>query len=136
MRKPIFHPYTKWEDYQNGMYLNDYVSAPEYYELLEQSKNLLKNELKFLEIGLIVVDLWKISAEENLSKPIVNKKAWIGQASCSFNHKATERITKDAWSELTQEEMYKANNVAQKVIDYYERKNNKIYNGVGVKMLF
>lgn len=136
MKTAKYHKYTEWEDYKNGMYSSDFMSAPEYYELLDKSKELLKDESKFLEIGIKVIDSWVIASEENLTKSSVNRKAWIGQASCSFNHNATEKITKDAWSELTEEEMHKANSVAQKIINYYERKNNKIHNGLGVKMLF
>jgi hypothetical protein len=72
---------------------------------------------------------WPISANVNLSHTSRNRQAWIGQASCCFNHGANERSTKIAWRQLRIKQQIKANLTADKVIVQWERnyiKNNQL----------
>jgi hypothetical protein len=133
---PIYHKYTEWEDFQNGMYSSDNVSAPQHYEFVNQSKELLRDQDKFFKVAIQVVTNWVKSTQENLTKKGTNKKAWIGQASCSLNHKATEKATKEAWGELTEIERELANSIAEKVIKIYETKTTKLYQNLGESLLF
>ena len=99
--------------------------------LLCKSIRLLRDLEKFYLVGRWVLDLWVISSEENLSNTRANRKAWLGQAACSFNHKAPERVTRKAWKYLTEEEQVKANNIANKLIHLYESKSRKLHKNLG-----
>lgn len=115
----IFHHYEKWEDWKAGLF--DSV-CERFDEKLNLSKEVLQDEDKFLFIARDMVSEWKYSAEQNLSDKSMNRQAWIGQASCCFNHKAPEFVTIQAWWMLSDEERIKANKIADIVILEWEQK--------------
>lgn len=126
--KQYYHKYTDWEDYKNGMY-NDYeLSKKE--DLIIMSVDLLKDKSRFYSVATKMVNEWRISAKVNLTNKDINRRSWIGQAACCFNHGCPELLTRIAWSILTEKERILANKVADKVILEYERQNRKIYKGL------
>lgn len=114
--KRIFKKYTEWEDYKNGMY-EMYNSEDE--DLIRKSVTLLTNEDLFLETCKNVVKEWSVTTLVHLTNNTINKKAWIGQASCSYLYNVPELLTRVAWGKLTKEQQKNANNIAELVINSY-----------------
>lgn len=132
--KQIYHSYELWEDYKNLMYSDKDLLGKD--KLVFKSINLLSNTDLFYDVCKLVVKEWKYSAENNLSNNSKNRKAWLGAACCSYNHKCPEYLTRIAWSLLDKDIQNKANMVAQKIINQYETKNSKVHQGVGEQVLF
>lgn len=128
----VYHKYTEWEDFKNGMYDTDNGN---YNELLNDAVLLLSNDNLFYETALKVIESWVISTKENLTNINSNRRAWIGQASCCYAYGVSETITRDAWALLTDLQRYNANKVADKIISIYENKNRKIHSRMGKEML-
>ena len=133
--KPIYHKYTDWEDFKNGMYSNKEIPSNTHQSLVNKSESLLKDEYIFLRNGLNMITDWVISSEENLTKTQTNRRAWIGQATCCYCHKASEIITKEAWNNLSFIEKTKANNAADLIIKEYERRYREVHQNMGKSML-
>lgn len=132
--KAVYHPYTIWEDYLNGMY--EIPLKPYDESLINKCVNLLSNEEKFFQIGLEMVNLWSNAAGQNLTNKSVNRQSWIGQATCCFKYGASELITRIVWARVSPFDRIKANKIADKIIRIYEAKNRKLYKGVEEKGLF
>lgn len=128
-----YHKYTDWEDYKNGMY-----SAHKYdeSETISLCVKLFNDFDLFEEYCNKVIELWPVSSSENLTNINLNRKAWIGQACCSFALKSTELTTKKAWKILSCTTQNKCNIIAENTIKKYERKHKSIHKKMGTKMLF
>lgn len=98
--------------------------------------NLLSSPSIFYSTLKKVLNEWTISCDENLSNIYCNRQAWLGQAACSYLHKAEETITREAWGILSEKKRIEANNIADKIIKEYESKNKKIHSGLGEMLLF
>lgn len=120
----IFHPYYLWEDVTNGI-LNSNYNEQEEEIFTNKAKQLLCNTDEFYNVGLQMLREWKYSAEQNLSNRARNRQAWIGQASCCFACQVPEHITKYAWRLMTEEEQSRANSVADKIINLWEKEYAK-----------
>ena len=129
--KQIFAHYLKWEDYQNGMYTLDLPIESNIFK----GVYLLSNEDLFYSVALEVINNWVVSSSVNLTSPSVNKQAWIGQASCCYKYGNNELTTRKSWALLTDIQKYKANNIADKIINIYENKTKRLYSGLGNQML-
>ncbi len=117
----IYHPYWQWEDYANGFYRK--VDKTKELENVHLALNLLSNEILFYSVAKEMVSKWVKSSEQNLTDDSINKKAWIGQASCCYSDGVPEYLTREAWGQLTDIQREKANFVADKVIsEYFESK--------------
>lgn len=127
----IYHPYWLWEDYKNGMYE---LNSNNEDELTKKSIRLLSNLTLFKSVALEVISKWTISTKVNLTNPNCNKKAWLGQASCSYKYNVPEYLTRIAWSKLTDEQRIKADNVAIEVIKVFNIENEKQYNQLCIFM--
>lgn len=127
----IYHPYWLWEDYINGMY-DDNKNE----DKILKSKQLLTQPSFFYKTMLDLLEKYKISVDCNLSNVSCNRKAWLGQASCNFLYKASEKQVRLAWSELNDIEKIKANIEAEKIIKIYEERYYRIHSRLGEKMLF
>lgn len=115
--KQIFYHYTLWEDYKNGMY--DEIKEGR-NKRIEKAISLLTNlELLYKNMKKVTLE-WKYATEQNLSNPITNHQAFLGQAACNIWAGVKEDETREAWGRLTNEQRYRANKVADKV--YYEWK--------------
>lgn len=122
--KQIFHHFSKWEDYKYG--LLD-TSCERYDEKLNLSTELLSNVDMFYSVAKECLKEWNFSAEQNLSDYSINYQAYIGQASCCFNHGAPSYVTVEAWWMLTDKQREDANRVADKV--FTEWQADKIMEG-------
>tara|TARA_R110001599_G_scaffold258685_2_gene458926 strand:+ start:148 stop:546 length:399 start_codon:yes stop_codon:yes gene_type:complete len=131
--KQIFHKYTEWEDFQNGMFKTK-VENEQY--LIVKSVELLSDEIEFYKVCLNVLDNWLKSSDVNLSNKNSNRQSWIGQAACCYAFRTPETITRKAWGLLDLKTKLKANLVADKIIKIYEEKDRKIHCRLGEKMLF
>ena len=82
--KPIYHQYTKWEDYQNGMF-SPYDKSKE-EELISCAIKVLSDPVYFDSILKKVYDNWIYAKEENLSNKSSNRQSWLGQAACYYEY--------------------------------------------------
>ncbi len=115
--KRIFHPYHKWECFNNGLYKDEKRDRD---GRVQHSIILLRNLRELEKHMLQVVNSWTHSSEVYLSHKGYNRRAWLGQAACCLHHGASEDETKEAWNFLSFEEMSRANNVADRVISLWE----------------
>ena len=118
----IFHPYSDWEDYKNGMYKNAPTDIKD--SLVNKAKMLLSNTDKLYEAMKRVTQEWDIATQVNLTNIEKNRRAWMGQSACSIEHKVPEDLTREAWMKLNDTQRKMANLVAEKVI--YEWTTNHI----------
>ena len=118
--KQFYATIYEMEDVKNGMYSHKVNK-----QKINKSIELLTDLNRFSETIDLVFKNWKISTCVNLSNKSINRKAWLGQSSCLYNHKANEKETKAAWFELTEEQRIKANKIAELKINEFE----KLWNG-------
>lgn len=132
--KQIFIEYTKWEDYLVGMYNDNDVIDKNIK--INNSVLLLSNSYDFYNVCKDVLNNWVNAVDVNLSNKNQNRRAWLGAAACMYNHKSPEYLTRVAWGLLSIQKQAAANNVAEKIIIEYERKNTGIYSRMGETLLF
>lgn len=121
--KPIFHHYTKWEDYKHGMYSSSKVN---FDKLVEKSVELLKNNNQLYKAMKDVTDNWKYSTEENLYNVAQNARPWLGRSSCCYNHGANEDVVRVAWFMLSHEEMEIANKIADTIVSEWRASKENV----------
>lgn len=117
--KQLFHHHSQWEDAKAGLYRLPSVQDSLHQE--ELSVGLLASPAAFYAAGLAMIQDWPVSAEVNLSNRSRNRQAWVGQASCCFNHRASEQQTKQAWWRLSDKQRQQANETADCIINIWER---------------
>lgn len=127
--KQIHHPYHLWEDFKNGMYCGTTDNDP---DLIEKAKSLLSNTKLFYSTAKEILTRWPISSSVNLSNVGINRRAWIGQAACSYLHSVPETLTRVAWMELNDIQRFEANTVAEKIILIYEQTQKEETNQSGL----
>lgn len=127
----IYHPYTEWEDYQNGMYHETVTD-----DMIKKSAYILSNECLFYETCLQILKKWPKACENHLSNKGQNRRAWLGRAASSFWGGATEKATRIAWNNLDQKTQNRANLVAYKIIKIYEARSREIRETMGAEVLF
>lgn len=110
--KPIYHHYTKWEDFQNGMY----------NEEKEGRKNRVQKAIKILsdkdlcyKAMRMVIECWKYACEQNLSNDMYGHRSFLGQAACNIYAGVHEDETRQAWGMLTDDQRKQANEIADMV---------------------
>ncbi len=101
----------------------DYTNKEDAVALIALARDLLSDSLEFDKEARDMVFNWPNAAAHNLTNKSINRKAWIGQAACSFACNTPEILTRLAWVELTTDQRIKANNIAQGVIQDYENQN-------------
>ena len=120
--KQIFKPYTKWEDFLNGMYtLNDVIDKD---KKVIGAITLLSNQKAFYMALKEVLTNWPIASKVNLTNKQQNRNAWLGAAACMYIHNTPEYLTRIAWGLLNKDVQQKANNIADKIIIEFENKNH------------
>jgi hypothetical protein len=115
----VFHPYTEWECFKNGLYR--LPSCQDSKHQIDFSVIILSQPVIFYKLALAMIQDWKVAAEVHLSNRSRNRQAWVGQATCCFSHKAAEHQTKKAWWLLTEEQRMLANKVADEIISIWEQ---------------
>jgi hypothetical protein len=107
----IYHKYTEWEDFQNGMFNTAFDNES---LLITNAIKLLSDDVLFYQTAINVLNKWPISSDVNLSNNSSNRQSWVGQSACC----------------------YKYNVIADKIIIIYESKYKKIHKNMGTPMLF
>lgn len=107
-----FYRYELWEDYQSGMY----NSPPLNSERINKAVECLSNEKLCREYMKKVVTEWRISAEQVLTNPEGNGRAWLGQCACFMYGGCYDEETRKAWVLLEPAVQKKANEIAEEVI--------------------
>lgn len=132
MKQSFFH-HNFWEDWRNGQFDFNCKDSEDKAQLCIE---LLSSKRKFRSSIKDVIQYWPFSARHNLSNISMNRKAWLGQASCCFSCNAPDFVTKLAWNTLPLEIRRQANFVAGQAITDWEKKYNpnigiqlKIWNG-------
>ena len=123
--KPVYHHYTKWEDFQNGMYNEEKEGRR---ERVLQAKELLRDTDNLYIQMKKVSEQWKYACEQTFTQNF-NHQAFLGQCACDIYAGIKEDETREAWGLLTNEERYAANKVADIVYDEwlteYEKSQDK-----------
>lgn len=110
--KPIYHHYTKWEDFQNGMYNEDKNGRR---ERVQKAIQILSNVELCYKSMRMVISQWKYACEQNLSNNIYGHRAFLGQAACNIYAGVHEDETRQAWGLLTDDQRKQANSIADRV---------------------
>ena len=127
--KQAFYHYTKWEDFQSGMYNPPCVASIE--SGVSSDERMLKVVELFSDKELCykymkrVVDEWKIAAEQNLTNPQVNGRAWLGQCACFLYAEVHDEETRKAWCLMDRDIQIQANQIAEKVIYDWRQEYSK-----------
>jgi hypothetical protein len=116
--KKLWHHYLTWEDYQNGMYRT--LSGDEKKAVYDKAVEFTGNPELYGNWMLEVVEKWPIACEQNLSDTGMNRQAWIGHAATCLAIGSPEDITREAWSDLTEDQQNKANAKADMAIALWE----------------
>lgn len=110
--KQVFYPYTKWEDFRNGMY--DELKEGR-GNRVKQAAEILSNPELLYKCMKRVTQEWKYATEQELTNPSINHQAFLGQAACNIYAGIKEDETREAWGTLTNEQRIEANKTADKV---------------------
>lgn len=111
----VCHPYWNWEDYQNGFWDDCNCDTK-----ISLSEILLCDHYKLKIVMESVLEMWPTSSEHNLTNLEINRRAWLGQAACCIEHQAPEHITRIAWGNISEIDKFRANKVADSVIELFE----------------
>lgn len=126
-----YYHYTKWEDFQSGMYEEVKEGRT---ERVKQAACLLSNPAELHKYMSDVVNKWKYATEQNLTNPNINYQAFLGQSACCLYAGIKEDETREAWGTLTELQRYKANAAADSV--YKEWRHNYERQTGGYQMSF
>jgi hypothetical protein len=129
----IYHKYTEWEDFQNGMFNTAFDNES---LLITNAIKLLSDDVLFYQTAINVLNKWPISSDVNLSNNSSNRQSWVGQSACCYKYNVPEILTRKAWKLLPDKNKINANLIADKIIIIYESKYKKIHKNMGTPMLF
>lgn len=110
--KQIWHHYTTWEDFQNGMY--DEVKEGRQERIKKAVEILTDTELLYQCMKRVTKE-WKFATEQELTNMSINHQAFLGQAACNIHAGVKEDETREAWGYLTKYQRYAANRIANRV---------------------
>lgn len=131
--KRIWHPYTKWEDYRDGMWRVS--SKTEREDLLPKARAFTGDPDLYGGWMLKVLTEYPIACEQNLSDTHQNRRAWIGHAACCLGIGCPEDVTREAWGSLNEDQQTKANAKADEAIqrweNEYESQNPSLHRKMG-----
>lgn len=117
----ISHPYYLWEDYKNGMY--NEICVHNHKECKKLVEKIMSDRDIFVSTGMNIVREWVYASEENLTNKSINRRAWVGQAVCSYLYLIPESETKIIWSNMPQEIKDFSNKSADIVINFFENRD-------------
>lgn len=107
--KQIFHPYSVWEGFLNGMYEPCKEGRKERVFI---AAGLLANPDELKEAMIRVTKEWVNETEHVLTDATVSHRAWLGQSACNIYADCKEDETREAWGLLTEQQRKAANMVA------------------------
>lgn len=111
-----WHPFWLWEEVKFNMWGD--VDSKQVW--LNKAIDFTGNHKLYGYWMIKVADEWTYSCQHHLTKIGTNKKAWIGHAAVAYAIQCPEDIVRAAWSHLTDEQQYLANNEALKAIKHWE----------------
>ena len=130
--------YYEWEDWLNGMWRK--LPANEEAEIINLAVDFTGNWVKYGEAMGEVLSEWPKTMLNSMSNPSINRRAFLGYCACQFKHNIPEYITRFAWRELTNQQRFDADKIAEihikNWIVNYEIKNRAVHKGMGKQMLF
>jgi hypothetical protein len=125
--KQIYHNYTLWEDWLNGMWRK--VTQSEENKMLPIAIEFTGNAEKYGNAMMRVINEWPITCEHNLTDNSQNRRAFLGHCAVCLQLGIPEYITRLAWHQLSQKQQDEANDKADYAIEQFEIKlKSKIYN--------
>lgn len=133
--KRAYHPYWDWEEINANMW----GSVSNRASYLRKAIKFTGDHKRYGRFMMRVVKEWPISCENALTDYSLNRKAWVGHAACAMALGCPEDITRQAWSELTDEQRLLANREAARAIQHWERsyaKSNGLCSQVENERLF
>lgn len=113
----IWINYCLWEDWKNGLY-----SKIKQDELIDSVVLFLCDSSLFYETSMKMLKEWPNSMNQNLSYAKSNRRSYIGQAASCYYNGANIVTTCKAWEKMTIDQRKNANDVADKVIAFYDLK--------------
>lgn len=114
----VQYPYYEWEDYLNGMYGDECEYS--HSECKSMVTSVMADRDLFVATGVTLIDEWAKASQENLTNVSINRRAWLGQAICSYLYKIPERETKSIWGSMSKEIKDFSNHSADIVISHFE----------------
>lgn len=118
------HPYHLWEDYQNGMFLDDINP-----QRVKRAVEILGNEKQCEKAMKRVLSEWKYAPETNLLSDVEfrwsSDRSWLGAACCNIEAQCTISEVRNAWWLLSDEQRDTANRIADQLVEEY---TNQFFN--------
>lgn len=131
----VYHPVNLWEEVNHNMW-GDVKNEK---EALALAIKFTSDHKLYGQHMLRVVCEWPVSAENALTDPYLNKKAWVGHAAVALALNIPEDITRKAWGFLTDEQRLLANREAERAIQQWQLRYTKsegLRKEMGIQMLF
>ena len=117
MKRHWFH-YLEWEDYQAGMWRK--LPKEQEREMLVKCAEFTGDHIAYGKAMKRAVSEWPKTCLHNLTNPSLNKLAFIGHCACCLEFGCPEYVTRAAWSRLTDEQRFLANNEAFNALRYWQ----------------
>lgn len=131
----VYHPVNLWEEVNHNMW-GDVINEK---QALALAIKFTSDHKLYGQHMLRVVSEWPVSAENALTDPYLNKKAWVGHAAVALALNIPEDITRKAWGFLTDEQRLLANREAERAIQQWQlryTKSERLRKEMGIQMLF
>lgn len=106
----------EWEEIETNMW-GDVKNKPAW---LDKAVRFTSDHVLYGRFMVKVVNCWPVSCENWLTDYSVNRKAWVGHAACAMAINCPEKITREAWGLLTDEQRELANRQANRAIQMWE----------------
>lgn len=112
----IYHTWDKWECYLAGFYDTRPKGGESKVECEEIYRSFLSNTEYFGRVLDKVISEWKNSCEHYLTNGSMNRIAWLGQASLSYEF-GIPASYRGGFNLLTEDEKKEANSTALKYLN-------------------
>jgi hypothetical protein len=132
--KQQYVPYWEWEDYKNGMWRK--LPKEDESNMLTKCIEFTGDWRKYGEAMRKVIEAWPKTMLNSLSNKSQNRRAFVGHCACSFEFDCPEYITRQAWKELTNQQRFDADKIAEYHIKTYENQNRAVHKNMARQMLF
>lgn len=115
--KQVYIPYWEWEDWKSGMWRK--LKPEDENESLQRAIEFTGDCIKYGNAMHDVINAWPRTMLNSLTNPSINKRAFLGHCAVQFSIGVPEYITRMAWRELTDQQRFEADAVAQRTIDHW-----------------
>ena len=130
----VYHPYWEWEEIKYNMW----GDVDDKKLFLEKAVIFTGDHEKYGGFMMRVIREWPISCENALTDQTLNRRAWVGHAACAMAIRCPEKITREAWGKLSDEQRVLANQKADESIREWTRvyrESRSLREDVGEPML-